>query len=129
MSGFTAADIPDLAGRTAIVTGANSGIGLETAKALTHAGAHVVLAVRDEAKGRGAADTWPASGTKEVRHLDLASLDSVRAFARDSQATPSSARRASEARAAPRPPAPARRPRATPRWPAASGRSPRPSPA
>jgi NAD(P)-dependent dehydrogenase (short-subunit alcohol dehydrogenase family) len=83
MSGFTAADIPDLAGRTAIVTGANSGIGLETAKALTHAGAHVVLAVRDEAKGRSAADTLPASGTKEVRHLNLASLDSVRAFARD----------------------------------------------
>src|ERR1700722_5400841 len=83
MSGFTAADIPDLAGRTAIITGANSGIGLETAKALTHAGAHVVLAVRDEAKGRSAADTLPASGTKEVRHLNLASLDSVRAFARD----------------------------------------------
>jgi NAD(P)-dependent dehydrogenase (short-subunit alcohol dehydrogenase family) len=83
MSGFTAADIPDLAGRTAIVTGANSGIGLETAKALAHAGAHVVLAVRDEAKGRSAAGTRPASGAKEVRHLDLASLDSVRAFARD----------------------------------------------
>jgi NAD(P)-dependent dehydrogenase (short-subunit alcohol dehydrogenase family) len=83
MSGFTVADIPDLTGRTVIVTGANSGIGLETAKALARAGAHVVLAVRDEAKGRAAADTLPAPGKKEVRPLDLASLDSVRAFARD----------------------------------------------
>jgi len=83
MSGFTTAGIPDLTGRTAIVTGANSGLGLETAKALTHAGAHVVLAVRDEARGQKAADALPAPGTKEVRLLDLASLDSVRAFARD----------------------------------------------
>jgi NAD(P)-dependent dehydrogenase (short-subunit alcohol dehydrogenase family) len=88
MSGFTTADIPDLTGRTAIVTGASSGIGLETARALTRAGAHVVLAVRDEAKGRAAAGTLPAPGKEapgknEVRLLDLASLDSVRAFARD----------------------------------------------
>jgi len=83
MSGFTAADIPDLIGQTAIVTGASSGLGVETAKALAHAGAHVVLAVRDEARGQKAADTLPAPGTKEIRLLDLASLDSVRAFARD----------------------------------------------
>jgi NAD(P)-dependent dehydrogenase (short-subunit alcohol dehydrogenase family) len=83
MSGFSTADIPDLTGQTAIVTGASSGIGLETAKALTHAGARVVLAVRDEARGQQAADTLPAPGTGEVRPLDLASLDSVRAFARD----------------------------------------------
>ena len=55
MSGFTAADIPDLAGQTVIVTGGNSGIGLETAKALTAHGARVILAVRDEAKGARAA--------------------------------------------------------------------------
>jgi NAD(P)-dependent dehydrogenase (short-subunit alcohol dehydrogenase family) len=83
MSGFSTADIPDLTGRTAIVTGASSGIGLETAKALTAHGARVILAVRDEAKGTKAADTLPAPGTTEVRLLDLASLGSVRAFARD----------------------------------------------
>jgi NAD(P)-dependent dehydrogenase (short-subunit alcohol dehydrogenase family) len=83
MSGFTAADIPDLAGQTVIVTGANSGIGLEAAKALTAHGARVILAVRDEAKGTKAAGSLPAPGMNEVRPLDLASLDSVRAFARD----------------------------------------------
>jgi NAD(P)-dependent dehydrogenase (short-subunit alcohol dehydrogenase family) len=81
MSGFTVADIPDLAGRTVIVTGASSGIGLETAKALTVHGARVILAVRDEARGAVAADSLPGPGTREVRLLDLASLDSVRAFA------------------------------------------------
>ncbi len=83
MSGFVAADIPDLAGQTAIVTGASSGIGLETARALAGHGARVILAVRDEAKGAAAASTLSASAKKEVRPLDLASLDSVRAFARD----------------------------------------------
>ena len=83
MSGFTAADIPDLTGQTAIVTGASSGLGLETAKALSRAGARVVLAVRDEAKGRKAADATPAPALAEVRLLDLARLESVRAFARD----------------------------------------------
>lgn len=82
MSGFTVADIPNLTGRTAVVTGANSGIGLETAKALTAHGARVIIAVRDEAKGRRAAEAMPAPGTTEVRPLDLASLDSVRAFAK-----------------------------------------------
>jgi len=81
MSGFSTAGIPDLTGQTVIVTGASSGIGLETAKALAGHGARVILAVRDEAKGRAAASTLPASAKKEVRPLDLASLDSVRAFA------------------------------------------------
>ena len=82
MSGFTVADIPDLTGQTAVVTGANSGIGLETAKALTARGARVIIAVRDEAKGRTAAEGMHGPGTTEVRPLDLASLDSVRAFAK-----------------------------------------------
>ena len=83
MTGFSAADLQDLTGQTAIVTGASSGIGLETAKALIAHGARVILAVRDEAKGRAAAKAMPGPGSAEVALLDLASLDSVRAFARD----------------------------------------------
>jgi NAD(P)-dependent dehydrogenase (short-subunit alcohol dehydrogenase family) len=79
MAAFTTDYIPDLAGKTVIVTGANSGIGHAAAAALASAGATVVLAVRDQAKGEAAAATMP--GTTEVRPLDLASLDSVRAFA------------------------------------------------
>ena len=79
MAAFTTDHIPDLAGKTVIVTGANSGIGRAAAAALAAAGAPVVLAVRDQAKGEAAAATMP--GTTEVRQLDLASLDSVRAFA------------------------------------------------
>jgi NAD(P)-dependent dehydrogenase (short-subunit alcohol dehydrogenase family) len=75
----TSHTLPDLSGRTAIVTGANSGIGRAAASALAGAGARVVLAVRDTAKGEAAAAAMP--GTTEVHELDLASLDSVRAFA------------------------------------------------
>jgi NAD(P)-dependent dehydrogenase (short-subunit alcohol dehydrogenase family) len=81
MAGFAVTDIPDMSGTTVIVTGASSGIGLETAKALAAAGARVVLAVRDPA--RGAAAAAGMTGATEVRPLNLASLDSVRAFARD----------------------------------------------
>jgi NAD(P)-dependent dehydrogenase (short-subunit alcohol dehydrogenase family) len=81
MSGFTAVDLPDLTGRTVIVTGASSGIGLETAKAFAGKGARVILAVRDPAKGQKAVGAIPAPGTAEVRVLDLASLESVRTFA------------------------------------------------
>jgi NAD(P)-dependent dehydrogenase (short-subunit alcohol dehydrogenase family) len=81
MPAFTTSDIPDLSGQTAIVTGANSGIGQAAAAALASAGARVVLAVRDAGKGEAAAAAMP--GTTEVRPLDLASLDSVRAFAAD----------------------------------------------
>ena len=76
---WTAADLPDQTGRTVVVTGANSGIGLAAARQLARVGAHVVLAVRDEAKGRNAATT--IDGSTEVRRLDLADLASVRQFA------------------------------------------------
>jgi NAD(P)-dependent dehydrogenase (short-subunit alcohol dehydrogenase family) len=75
----TPADLPDFTGRTVVVTGANSGIGLAAARALAGAGARVVLAVRDADRGRRAAATIP--GEHEVRPLDLADLASVRAFA------------------------------------------------
>jgi NAD(P)-dependent dehydrogenase (short-subunit alcohol dehydrogenase family) len=80
MPPFTADHIPDLAGQTVIVTGANSGIGRSAAAAFAIAGASVVLAVRDQAKGEAAATAMPGK-TTTVRQLDLASLDSVRAFA------------------------------------------------
>ncbi|WP_405584889.1 oxidoreductase [Streptomyces sp. NBC_01092] len=76
---WDASRIPDLSGRTAVVTGANSGIGLTAAAALARAGAHVVLAVRDLERGRAAAAT--VTGSTEVRRLDLADLSSVREFA------------------------------------------------
>ncbi|NUR43996.1 MAG: SDR family NAD(P)-dependent oxidoreductase [Streptomyces sp.] len=71
--------LPDLAGRTAVVTGANSGLGLRTAEGLARAGAHVVFAVRDVERGRAAAAS--VNGSTEVRRLDLADLSSVREFA------------------------------------------------
>lgn len=76
---MTTSILPDLTGRTAIVTGANSGIGQATAAALAGAGARVVLAVRSPDRGRAAAAGMP--GITEVRQLDLASLQSIRAFA------------------------------------------------
>jgi NAD(P)-dependent dehydrogenase (short-subunit alcohol dehydrogenase family) len=78
-TGWTSAGLPSQHGRTVIVTGANSGIGLPTARELAEAGARVVLAVRDLAKGAAAAES--ISGDCEVRRLDLADLASVRAFA------------------------------------------------
>jgi NAD(P)-dependent dehydrogenase (short-subunit alcohol dehydrogenase family) len=79
MTTWSTTDLPDMTGRTAIVTGANSGIGRAAARALAGAGARVVLAARDTTKGRDAAATMP--GETEVRELDLASLASVREFA------------------------------------------------
>ncbi len=77
--GWTTADIPDQSGRTVVITGANSGLGLIAARVLAGAGAHVVLAVRDTSRGAAAADS--IDGSTEVRSLDLADLSSVRAFA------------------------------------------------
>ena len=79
MSKWTSADLPPLAGRTFVVTGATSGLGLVTSRELARAGGRVVLAVRDPARGEEVARDIP--GETEVRELDLASLASVRAFA------------------------------------------------
>ena len=79
MTTWTADDIPDQQGLIAVVTGANSGLGLVTATELARHGAHVVLAVRNTAAGAEAAGRM--DGEVEVRELDLASLDSVREFA------------------------------------------------
>jgi NAD(P)-dependent dehydrogenase (short-subunit alcohol dehydrogenase family) len=81
MTSWTLADIPPQHGRTAVVTGANSGLGLATAAALAGAGARVVLAVRDLERGRRAAASF--EGDTEVRELDLADLASVRRFVAD----------------------------------------------
>src|SRR4051794_35327669 len=76
---WTAADLPDLSGKTAVVTGASSGLGAHTARELARAGAHVVLAVRNVEKGERVAAT--IAGDREVRRLDLTDLSTVRAFA------------------------------------------------
>ena len=78
-SNWTTNDLPRQDGRRYVITGANSGIGLQAARALGAAGAHVILAVRDLGRGRAAAAT--VLGSTEVRQLDLADLASVRRFA------------------------------------------------
>ena len=78
---WTAADVPDQSGRVAIVTGANSGLGYDTAAVLADKGARVVLAVRNLDKGAQAADRIKKASptaTVELQELDLSSLDSVR---------------------------------------------------
>jgi NAD(P)-dependent dehydrogenase (short-subunit alcohol dehydrogenase family) len=82
--GWTADRMPDQSGRIAVVTGANSGLGLITARELARKGAHVVLACRNLEKGRTALAEVPAAASgpePELEELDLASLDSVRGFA------------------------------------------------
>jgi NAD(P)-dependent dehydrogenase (short-subunit alcohol dehydrogenase family) len=84
--GWNRQDIGDLSGRTAAVTGANSGLGLESARALAAAGARVLLACRDPERARGAAETVAAEATgpaPDVVSLDLADLDSVAAAAEE----------------------------------------------
>jgi NAD(P)-dependent dehydrogenase (short-subunit alcohol dehydrogenase family) len=83
-TGWRARDIPDLSGKHAIVTGANSGLGLHTALELARHGASVVLAARSRVKGEQALERVRAAaqgGRLELRRLDLADLDSVREFA------------------------------------------------
>ncbi|WP_018683520.1 oxidoreductase [Actinokineospora enzanensis] len=82
--GWTADDIPDLAGRTFVVTGGNSGLGFETCRQLAAHGGHVILTARDPEKGRDAVERITAEhpeASVETRLLDLADLDSVAEFA------------------------------------------------
>lgn len=84
MGKWTTADIPDQTGRTAVITGANTGLGYETATALAAKGAHVVLAVRNLEKGKAAADLIARAhpgASVAIQELDLTSLDSVRSAA------------------------------------------------
>ena len=83
--GWTADDLPDLSGRTAVVTGANSGIGFEAVRALARRGARVVLACRSPEKAetaiRALREENPGADVK-LRRLDLASLASINEFAK-----------------------------------------------
>ncbi len=79
MTDWTAADLPSFAGRTVIITGANSGLGAITARELARTGAKVILAVRTPSKGEAAAAQM--TGDVEVRRLDLQDLSSVHQFA------------------------------------------------
>lgn len=84
MAKWTAQQIPSQAGRVAVVTGANSGIGWEAANELARAGAHVVLACRDAKRGADAVariQQAQPDASVELRSLDVSSLASVRAFA------------------------------------------------
>ncbi|MCV7421149.1 SDR family NAD(P)-dependent oxidoreductase [Mycobacterium yunnanensis] len=81
MSHWTTADIPDQSGRIAVVTGANTGLGFETATALAAHGAQVVLAVRNVEKGKQAAAR--IGGDVSVVELDLTSLAGIRAAAEE----------------------------------------------
>lgn len=81
---WTEANIPDLAGKTIVVTGANSGLGLETTRLLTGRGAHVVMACRTAAKAEAAMKevrSQHPEASVEFLALDLADLASIRAFA------------------------------------------------
>lgn len=81
---FTIESVPDLSGTTVVVTGANGGLGLQTAQVLAGAGAHVVMAARNQSKAAVAADLIReahADASIEIVELDLGSLASVRTAA------------------------------------------------
>lgn len=85
---WTTKNIPNLTGKIAIVTGANTGIGYETAKALYKAGASVTMAIRNEEKGLVAKNEITKGGGKgrlEIKTLDLSSLKNVEVFAKQFQ--------------------------------------------
>ena len=81
---WTAADIPDLAGKKVLITGANSGLGFESARALAGHGAHVIMACRNPQKAESSAAAIRSEhpgASLELAQLDLSSLASIRAFA------------------------------------------------
>ncbi|MFQ5666791.1 MAG: SDR family NAD(P)-dependent oxidoreductase, partial [Candidatus Binatia bacterium] len=85
-SRWTADDMPDLEGKTIVVTGGNSGLGYEAALQFARKGAHVVLACRDVGKAHAAIAAITAAHPRasvEAKQLDLASLATIRAFAED----------------------------------------------
>ncbi len=80
---WTEQDVPNQEGKIAVVTGANSGLGFETARVLAAKGAHVVLACRNETKGRAALEQIQKAhpeASVQLSSLDLQSLESIRAF-------------------------------------------------
>ena len=84
MTSWTSNDISDQSGRTAVITGANTGLGFQTAATLAAHGAHVVLAVRNLAKGKQAADAIVAKSPGayvSLQELDLSSQTSIHAAA------------------------------------------------
>jgi NAD(P)-dependent dehydrogenase (short-subunit alcohol dehydrogenase family) len=89
MATWTTTDIPDQTGRVAVITGANTGLGYETAAALAARGAHVVLAVRNLDKGKDAAaliSRRNPGASVALQELDLTSLDSIRSAAQQLRA-------------------------------------------
>ena len=81
---WTPRDIPDLTGRTVLITGANSGLGLESTRMLARRGAHVIMACRNREKGHAAIESLRARDSEldlNLMQLDLADLSSVRDFA------------------------------------------------
>jgi len=81
MGKWTAVDLPDMTGRTVLITGAGRGLGLITARELGRVGARVVLGVRSPEQGRRAIAGLP--GDFDVRRLDVSDLGSVREFAQE----------------------------------------------